>query len=287
VDVQIKNIKPSVFEYDDYRRYLNDLYVYYKQETSYFSYRYFSKRAGFKSPNFLKLVIDDNRNLTEESAEKTIKAFKLSKSEAAHFKHLVFFCQAKTMKSKVVFAKSMAKSKMISETYSLKQTQLKYYSNWYYIPIRELIGTSVFVEDSGWISEQFNGELKEKEITEAIEDLLMLGLIERNEQGKLEVTYDNISTASDRLSSSLIVNYHMDMIDKGGESIADYSSEHREVSSTCISCSEGSVVEFKKLIRDFRKDILTLAQKDSVADKIYQFNFQLFPIAGVKKRGSK
>ena len=48
--------RPSVYDYLDYRSYLADMFHYRKHKAGRFSYRYFSGKAGFASPNFLKLV---------------------------------------------------------------------------------------------------------------------------------------------------------------------------------------------------------------------------------------
>ena len=102
-----KNHRPSIFEYEDYRVFLGDLYSFYKVDKSYFSYRYFSKKAGFSSPNVLKLVIQGERNLTATSIEKFSRALKLTKSEDEFFAYLVQFNQANTEEERSWFAQKM------------------------------------------------------------------------------------------------------------------------------------------------------------------------------------
>ena len=70
-------MKP-IYEYMDYRN--TCAFCLRRKSSNIHSIRigFFSK-AGFKSPNFLKLVIDGNRNLTKESVFKVIKAFNLNK----------------------------------------------------------------------------------------------------------------------------------------------------------------------------------------------------------------
>src|SRR3989338_9919808 len=88
--------KPNIFEYDNYRSFLKDLYALLKQEKSAFSFRFFSRQAGFRSPNFLKLVMEGKRNLSPESIEKFAKGLKLNKNEADFFRRLVLLNQATT-----------------------------------------------------------------------------------------------------------------------------------------------------------------------------------------------
>lgn len=278
--------RPSVFEYDNYRLFLKDLYRHFKDETDYFSYRYFSQRAGFRSPNFLKLVIDGQRNLTTKSIEQFSKAFRFNRVEAEHFSWLVHFGQATSMEERARFAQKLVRGKSLSRTHPLKLVELKYYANWYYIAIRELVGTQGFKEDLDWIRRQFSDELSEVQIQEALKDLLDLGFISRDDNGCLKQTHRNISTAND-LTSSLIANYHRSMIEKSARSIADFAPEFREISGTCIACSPETLQVIKNRVREFRQDILALVESDRQASEVFQLNFQLFPITGVPKRSSK
>ena len=52
----------DVFDYLNYRAFLRDYYVERKRKGK-VSFRSFSQRAGLKSPNYLKLVMDGERNL--------------------------------------------------------------------------------------------------------------------------------------------------------------------------------------------------------------------------------
>ena len=86
--------KPLVFEYLDYRIFLKDMYAYRKKRDQYFSYRQFSGKAGFASPNFLKLVIDGQRNLSPASILKIAKGFNLKGTQRDFFENLVLMNQA-------------------------------------------------------------------------------------------------------------------------------------------------------------------------------------------------
>jgi len=92
-------MKP-IFDYIDYRRFLKEYYAENKEAKSYFSYRFFSSRAGIKSPVFLKLVMEGKRNLTRPVIEKFCKALDFKEKDALYFRHLVLFNQGKTAQEK-------------------------------------------------------------------------------------------------------------------------------------------------------------------------------------------
>lgn len=86
----------SVFGYTDYRTYLRDFYDFRKDGQHGYSYRTFSKSAGFASPNILKLVVDGERNISPEAVQKFVKALGLKGQMADYFATLVRLNQAKT-----------------------------------------------------------------------------------------------------------------------------------------------------------------------------------------------
>jgi uncharacterized protein (TIGR02147 family) len=276
---ETNNKRPCVFEYADYRAFLGALYLYFKEDKSYFSYRYFSQKAGFSSPNFLKLVVENKRNLSLPSIEKFAKALKLSKIETEFFSYLVQFNQADSESKKSWFAQKMVRCQGFRKIQPLKQAEYSYYANWYYIPIRELICVKDFKEDALWIAKQFSPALSVEQVERAIAHLQELKLVLRNSKGQLIQSQKSLTTENE-VSNNFVKQYHKDMIQKGSEAIDNTSRELREISSVCIPVSEGKRDEIKKLIQDFRKEVMALAEEDENSQAVYQLNIQWFPIAG-------
>ena len=90
----------NVFEDLDYREFLRD-FCQQKKATEYgSSHRAFSRRAGLRSTNSLKLVMEGERNLTAEMARQFATACRLSDREADYFCELVAFNPAKDARSR-------------------------------------------------------------------------------------------------------------------------------------------------------------------------------------------
>lgn len=92
---------PNLFSYSNYRTFLKDAYE-EKRKTAnpQFSYRLFSRLAGFSSPNFIKLVMMGQRNLSTDGVAKVAKALELKVRETRFFEALVSFGQAQTREDK-------------------------------------------------------------------------------------------------------------------------------------------------------------------------------------------
>jgi uncharacterized protein (TIGR02147 family) len=279
--MEMKKIK--IFEYDDYRAYLRDLYRFYKETKPQFSYRYFSQKAGFRSPNFLQLVIDGKRNLSPESIEKFTNALKLSKKEAEFFRVLVYLNQARTVSEKKIYAEQLMQFRPLRCIHPLRQGQYRYYTEGHNIAIRELTTLPEFTEDPAWIARRLVPPISPQQARKSIDLLLQLGLLKRDESGRL-VRSDAFISTGDEVTSTSVANYHRAMIQKGAEALDRFPGPARDISSVTMALSDENFQEIKALIQRFRKELLAIADQDQSPEGVYQVNFQLFPLAkGAKK----
>ena len=84
-------MKP-ITEYQDYRRYMRDFYE--EKKKSGFTWREFSKGAGFASPSYLKLVSEGKSTLSRVGLPRVANAMGLSGFERTYFEKMVEFGNA-------------------------------------------------------------------------------------------------------------------------------------------------------------------------------------------------
>lgn len=277
-------LRKSIYEYDNYRDFLKDAYFDLKQTKKAFSFRYFSKLAGFTSPNMLKRVIDGQRNLTEDSIEKFATALKLNKGEGLFFRNLVRLNQAKTVDEKQFYTREILKSKAYNKIHPLSESQYNYLRKWYFVTIREMVSLPSFKEDPDWISKKLDPPVSAMEVKRAIEEMLQLGILYRNQEGQLSQTDKFIMTA-DEVVSSAAAEFHREMMKRAAESIDRVPREKRELSALTISISEETAKRLKAMIQEFRKRLMEVATEDQSPQSVYQLNFHLFPLVDMKKEG--
>lgn len=277
---QTQRSAKSIFEYTDYRRFLSDTYLFGKAKNRSFSFRYFSRITGFQSSNYLMLVMKGLRNLSVDGAEKIAKGLKLNREETVFFVNLVQLNQSKTAEDRQTYAERLMRSKAFKKLHPLKETQYNYYAQWYYILVRELVGLPDFKEDFGWISKHTIPSLTAAEAGRAIEELLKLGLLKRDSQGRLRQSEAKLATA-DEVTAAPVANYHREMMKKAAESIDTIDRSKREISSVTFLASKESVNKVKEMIQVFRKEVTQVLSEGKRPDTIYQLNFQLFPLADV------
>jgi len=269
--------KPDVFQFSEYRDYLRQMYLYLK-ETKRFSYRSFSREAGYKSSNMLKFVIDGERNLSAESAEKVCQVFKLTEVETNYFKNLVLFNQAKSNEEKRYFAHQLVNHKGFKKFHPLKESAFHYLSQWYLVAIRELVGCESFIEDPAWIASQLRPNITKREAKRALKELQEMKLIRRDDTGRLVQTKELLAT-DDEVSAQAVPQFHKLMIQKGLEAVDRFEAKDRNISALTIGISPEKARHVAKLIHKFRSELLLLADDEKSPDSVYQVNFQLFPLA--------
>jgi uncharacterized protein (TIGR02147 family) len=272
------NKKPEVYEFLDYREYLKAYYEFNKKKDAQFSHRIMARKMGFTSPNFLKLVIDKERNIGKSSLQKIIKGLGLKKKEAEYFSYLVFFIKAKTRIEKNYYyslISSLRSKKIISP---IQKDQFKYYNDWYNIVIRELINNQPVDVDYTEIAKKIIPPVLPKQVKKSIKILEELGLIERTKNGRFVQSSPLINTGNE-VESLLLKNFHDKMIELGRLSLEQFPSEKREISSCTVKISEKGFKRLKARLQEFREEVLQIVKEDDKVDRIAQVNFQLFPLS--------
>jgi uncharacterized protein (TIGR02147 family) len=276
-------MKPNLFTYDDYRIYLKDSYRFLKETRKAFSFRYFSREAGFASSNFLQLVMSGKRNLSPHSIPKFAKALKLNQQETEFFENLVMFNQASTSAEKSRHYQKMIHSRRYREINQLAPSQFEYFSHWYYAAVRELVELPGFQEDSHWIAGQVSPAITKAQAQKALRLLQRLNMLKRGSDGKLEQV-DRTITSGPEVRSVAVKNFHREALALASDALDHVPPAERDVSGAMFSVPEARIVEIKEKIQHFRKALLaSVAGYPEPADRVYQLNLQLFPVTKGKK----
>lgn len=274
--------KFNIFQYEDYREILLTLIQNRKKQGLPFSYRWFSQRAGFTSPNILNLVVKGKRHLSMESADRVIEIFHLKKDEALFFKKLIEFQKAKSLSEKELYARELIQIKKYQNQFPLSKEQMEYYSEWYNIPIRELFTLVDAPNSAEEISARLIPGISKVEADRALSKLLNLGFIQKA-GSKIRLQTESLTTGS-KFANFGVVSFHKKMMQLASEALDRFRAEEREISSVSIGLSQEKFEMAKKMIEDLRDQLMLLSEEDKNKNVIYQINFQLFPISKKKDK---
>lgn len=275
----MRGVKKEIilYQYRDYRDFLRDWSARAKKSRGSFSLRAFSKRAGFKSPNFFKLVMDGARNLTEESLVKFLEGLRLNKEEQEFFRNLVFFTQAKTHDEKDLFYRRLLQSREFSQLKPLEKEQYEFYATWYHPVIRELVASPEFGGTPEWLARKINPPILPAQAEKSIALLEKLGLIEKAGPRSWRQTSSLISTGPE-VASLTLMNYHQHLLGLSRELLPLIPAHLRDISSLTLGVPGDKIPLLKKRIQAFRKEILKLISLEERPDSVVLLNIQMFPV---------
>lgn len=268
----------TIYTYIDYRKFLRDYYNSKKSGIRRFSYRSFSEKAGFTSPNFIKLVIDGKKNLGKESVPKICSAMELKKNEIEYFSYLVFFNQAKTAIDKNYYFGLLSSLRTPKNVQKLDFKQCEYFNNWYNTIVRELIsGKKVTGVDYTTIAQLIQPEILPSQVKKSIALLKELSLV--TIENDTFVQSSPLLETEWEIQSLAIRNYHKKMIELAANSVEDIPVDKRNISGITGKVSQKGYAKVKNRIAEFREELMQILSEDEEVDQVYQINFQIFPVS--------
>ncbi len=268
----------SIFSYINYRLFLRDYYEERKKTCKFFSYRYFSKKAGINSPNFLKLVIESKRNLTSLTIEKFIKALALSDKEANFFRHLVLFNQSKSGQEKQHHYTIMLSMMHNVKEQRLTALQHEYFNHWFVPVIREMICLYDFKGDYKKIASSVIPPINVREVRFAIKLLKKLGMIEQKSDGTFKQTSAAIISDS-TIGRMAIRSFNREMLLKAQAALDEIPVEERQIYGVTIGVSRACYDVIAAEMAAFRDRVVAIVNNDTYSNRVYQLHLQLFPLS--------
>lgn len=268
---------PNVFSYLDARRFLGDYYAFKKATTSGFSYRAFSRRAGIKSPNYLKLVIDGERNLTPKMAHRFGTACGLAGDALGYFLDLVAFTQAKSSDERTARYQRLIRFREHREIHRIDIAYGEYHARWYIPAIRELAFRADFSAEPKWVANQLLPRITEDEARQALAILEELQLLQAGPDGKLHPT-DTLVTTGPEVEYLHLRSYHRMMMERAAAALDDLPRAERDISSVTLCLGPKAVERMKDRIRAFRRELLQMSASEEEPVRVIQVNLQLFPL---------
>lgn len=266
----------DVFRYRDYREFLAAFYA--QGKAAGLSYRGFARSAGLGAPNYLKLVIEGKRNLSEQMAERFASACRLNEESTQYFKLLVAFSHATEDAERNALHERLSRFARFRSAQPLELAQKDYHSSWYIPALRELVTCSGFVEAPAWIAAHLEPNISEREAAHALDVLQRLGLLERDEGGKL-VQATRAVTTGQQASGLHIRNYHAELMQRAVHAMHHLPAEERYISALTLSASAATFDEVRRRVLAFRQELIALCDADPDPERVLQLNLQLFPLS--------
>ena len=272
-----ESILEKIYEYDNYRFFLRDFFEEQKKLRPTFSHRYFARKAGFATSSFCAHVIEGKRNLTLKSLKKVAKGLAIRGRAAAFFKYMVLYNQASAARDKDLYFKKLNHMRKLSKFYSVPKGQYAYYDEWYYPVIRELAVYSGWNGDYAALGSLVVPALQPEKARRAVELLLDIGMLVKTENGAFALPHEAV-TASD-VPTAVTRKTRREFIALAGEAMEKLPVDSRHISGVTVLMSAEKFERIAAGFDELRKNIIAAALEDDRKEKVFQFNFQAFPLS--------
>ena len=273
---------PSVFKYQDYRKFLADYYEEKKAASPAFSYQGFSHKAGFSSKSFLFNVIKGRKTLSRASIVRMCEAMGLKRSESAYFENLVYFNQSQNFSERDFYFEKLNGIKPgngeVSGIRKLRDDQYEFYSKWHHVVVRSLIDLFPTITDSKTMAKMVHPALLPKQARESIDLLKRLGLIAKKKNGAFAITDKLISTGQE-IQSLAVQHFHLQCMELAARALKELPKNRRNISGLTLGISRKAYDKVCEEILLCQEKILRIAEGDAKSDEVYQLNFHLFPVS--------
>lgn len=275
-----KQEKPSAWKYLDYRKYLHAFYEHKKRTTrGRFSYRIFSNQTKIQSPNYMKLIIDGDRNLTLPHARRVAKYCELDANETNYFLSLVKWNQSENEAETEQRWSEVLKHRSIATRMELSTAQLGIVSDLKTIALFVLLQIEGEKASIAHLAKRLGSTADE--VAHGLELLETAKLIHRNESG-IRILNRTLKS-SDDVPSQSIRQLHRQAMKAAEQSLSEVDVASREFASTTLTIRRSDLPKLKEKIRAFRDQILSESEDGENAEEVYQLNLQFFPLTHVVK----
>ncbi|QQS05457.1 MAG: TIGR02147 family protein [Fibrobacterota bacterium] len=278
-------IRPSsvtVFEYLDYHVFLREWIDAKKADRSTYSYQELANRARMKSRSFLRMVAMGERDLLHAAAVRLSEAMGLTARESEYFLALVGYNNASDPWERNLYLAKLKAINKPSQRKILSTQQFLLFSEWYIIPIWELVTSKPFGNDFKSLGQLLDPTISPEEARNAIAILLELDLIEP--EGDKYAQKEYILHTKDELVSATIKSYQAKTIDLAQNALSRMPTDLRNIGTLTLGLDADSWIEIQEEMKFFRQKIIDISAKTKSPDRVYQLNFQAFPLTKIASR---
>ncbi len=265
-------MKP-ITEYTDFRQLMLDYYEDRKRRSA-FSWRDFSKAAGFTSSSYMKVVCDGKSKLSKIGVERTGVAMGLVGFEMEYFRALVEFGQAGTEDKKKAAYERMLSIAKVHKVRVMEGDLFEFYDSWQNPVVRELAPLMPGATP-GEMAKMCYPEVSAAEVQQSLNFLTKAGLLKKAGDS---FTLAETSIKGTPDATRLALRGMHRMMSKLATPAIDLPAGERNFSGVTMGVSRESYDRIVKVLDECRRQIIAIAAEDKGIEQVYRLNLQLFPL---------
>lgn len=265
-----------LFDYDDFRKFLQDYFEEQKKMRAVFSHRFFAAKAGFSSSSYCLNVIRGRFNLTPKSIDKIAKAMDFEPLQKEYFQALVQYNQAHQVDERETAWEQILQIRKQIEFTHITTREQAYFSKWYYPIVRELAVSSDWNGDCMALARMVTPQITTEEARDAVKSL--------EEWGLLKKVGDRYEESSQMLDASEVPpialrQIRREYIQHAIGAVESMPKQERFAAFTTLAMSESSYNYAVEVLEEARKKIISRAANDTNVERVYEMMLVAFPMS--------
>ena len=264
----------TITDYQDYRRYMQDYYE--DRKKSGFTWREFSKGAGFASPSYLKLVCEGKSSLSRVGVPRVARAMDLSGYELTYFEKMVEFGNATNDEKKKAAFAELTRIAKEQKARVIDADTFAYYESAVNSIVRELapLMPGALPKD---MAKKIKHLFTAQQVRDSLELLTKAKFLEETDENTYRQT-DKAITGSTEAIPLALRSMNREMTDLAKEAIDKVDVHERNISGVTIGIDAATFERISREVDLCRRRIIALANDCKKIDQVYRLNLQLFPL---------
>lgn len=269
----------NLFEFADYRRFLEDYHARRQAQDASFTRMRFCADLGLPNTrSFLSDVIAGRRLLSRTYVERFTRALRMNEDEAQYFRVLVDFNQCSHDKEREILFEQLVSLNRTPRKF-VPPEHYEFYSQWHHTAVFVMLQIEPFAGDHAALAKSLFPPITIRQARDSVALLDRLGLIRKDEAGIWRATDRTLDTGRN-VRDELVKQYQLQCLDLA-KKILLLGPDPRAVrtfSTVTLSVSKEASVLIAKKLQKFTSEVSAIAHREEApADRVYQLNIQYYP----------
>ena len=252
-----------------------------RKRSSLFSWREFSKLAGFTSPNYIQLVCEGKSRLSKTGVEKVATAMELAGSDRDYFLAMERFGDAKSDSKKIQAFNDMQNIAKENRLRVVDGEAFKYFESWVNPVMRELAPIKPGAKPLE-LARNCYPVVSATEVRQSLDFMVHANFLKKIGEDTYEQT-EKIVTGSSEAIPLALRSMNRQMSKFATDAIDDIPSEKRHIAGVTLGLSDATYKWLVQKLELLRQQVVAIAAKEKDYDKVYRLNLQLFPLTKGKE----
>lgn len=266
----------TVFEFEDYRVYLNHVRNNYPGMRRPITLERWAKKLNYRSPRSIAMVLKGQRLPSEDLVLAFSNDLGHSESERRYFELLVRKEKYRGNVPKVIADELQKLNPRLIRRKALDAELFSYVSAWHNYVIGQLFQTKDCSDDPDWIVQRLGSKLTREDVEASLKLLESLKILERNPQtGRLCLSATDPLITMEDIPSAAGRRHLVEQMEQAKDALQNQPMMEREFTCLTLRVSRRKLPEIKKMLREFRdrfdKDFF-----DDQSPDVCQLNLQFF-----------